>query len=291
MSMNSRSSLGRQQPKQPVKPASTLAHPIHPHEGARQEITAASPALVDYTTYTLSLMQRISFMIICGTVFAAVGYLFYHSWIVGMMLAGLSWFTPRLLRAYLIERRRSALSAHFKQALYSLSSSLAAGRSVENGFREATQDLRMLYADGDNDMIRELTIITTRLDYGQPIEEALEDFSVRAANEDIANFADVFITCKRTGGDLVEVVRKTSTIIGEKLDIQQDIAVMISQKKFESNILMATPFVFLIFLNVAAGDFMKPLYGNPLGIIISTICLAALGGCFWLIRKFMNIRV
>lgn len=149
----------------------------------------------------------------------------------------------------------------------------------------------MLYPDGDNDMIRELTIITTRLDYGQPIEEALEDFSVRAASEDIANFADVFVTCKRTGGDLVEVVRKTSTIIGEKLDIQQDITVMISQKKFESYILMATPFIFLIFLNVVAGDFMQPLYGNPIGIVVSTICLLALTGCFALIRKFMNIRV
>ncbi|MFD1886004.1 type II secretion system F family protein [Paenibacillus wenxiniae] len=264
---------------------------MKPPVNKRPSIDAPSPTLVDYTTYQLSIVQRVSCMIVCGAVFAVVGYLFYHSWIVGVVLAGAAWFTPRLLRNYLIERRQQALSAHFKQALYSLSSSLAAGRSVENGFREAAQDLQMLYPDGDNDLIRELTIITTRMDYGQPIEQALEDFSIRAASEDIANFADVFITCKRTGGDLVEVVRKTSTIIGEKLDIQQDIMVMIAQKKFESYILMATPFIFLIFLNVVAGDFMKPLYGNPLGIAISTVCLLALTGCFILIRKFMNIRV
>lgn len=247
--------------------------------------------LTDYTVYELSVIQRFGCMLVCGTLFLLVGYLFYHNWLIGAVLAAAGWFTPKLLRRHLLDRRRSALSSHFKQALYSLSSSLAAGRSVENGFREAAQDLRMLYPDGDNDMIRELNIITTRLDYGQPIEEALQDFSNRTANEDIGNFADVFITCKRTGGDLIEVVRKTSSVIGEKLDIQQDIAVMISQKKFESNALIATPFIFLIFLNVAAGDFMKPMYGNPLGIIVSTLCLGALGVCFWLIRKFMNIRV
>ncbi len=294
MSRNSRSSLGRMPTNQPIN-QSIKSYPTRPPikqaVDERPHGATSAPALVDYTTYQLSVVQRVSCMIICGAIFALVGYLFYHSWIVGIMLASAAWFMPRLLRKYLIERRQSALSAHFKQALYSLSSSLAAGRSVENGFREAAQDLRMLYPDGDNDMIRELTIITTRLDYGQPIEEALEDFSVRAASEDIANFADVFVTCKRTGGDLVEVVRKTSTIIGEKLDIQQDITVMISQKKFESYILMATPFIFLIFLNVVASDFMQPLYGNPIGIVVSTICLLALTGCFALIRKFMNIRV
>ncbi|ANF98713.1 pilus assembly protein TadB [Paenibacillus bovis] len=260
-----------------------------PLAGVQQEQQGS--VLTDYTIYELTMVQRFGCMLVCGIIFLLIGYLFYHNWLIGLVLAAAAWFTPRLLRRHLLERRRSALSSHFKQALYSLSSSLAAGRSVENGFREAAQDLRMLYPDGDNDMIRELHIITTRLDYGQPIEEALQDFSNRAANEDIANFADVFITCKRTGGDLVEVVRKTSSVIGEKLDIQQDIAVMISQKKFESNALIGTPFIFLIFLNFAAGDFMKPMYGNPLGIIVSTLCLAALVFCFWIIRKFMNIKV
>ncbi|WP_231584265.1 type II secretion system F family protein [Paenibacillus dauci] len=266
--------------------------------GASKQISAADlqqdtqgSILTDYTVYELTIVQRFGCMLVCGIIFLLIGYLFYHNWLIGLVLASAAWFTPRLLRRHLLERRRSALSSHFKQALYSLSSSLAAGRSVENGFREAAQDLRMLYPDGDNDMIRELHIITTRMDYGQPIEEALQDFSNRAANEDITNFADVFITCKRTGGDLVEVVRKTSSVIGEKLDIQQDITVMISQKKFESNALIGTPFIFLIFLNFAAGDFMKPMYGNPLGIVVSTLCLAALGFCFWIIRKFMNIKV
>lgn len=247
--------------------------------------------LADYTVYHLSILQRVSCIVLCAIVFMMIGYLFYHQWIIASVLAIGAWFMPKLLRQHLLERKRAALSSHFKQALYSLSSSLAVGRSVENGFREAAQDLRMLYPDGDNDMIRELNIITTRLEYGQPIEEALQDFSDRAMNEDITNFADVFVTCKRTGGDLVEVVRKTSATIGEKLDIQQEISVMISQKKFESNALVATPFFFLIFLNVTAADFMKPLYGNPIGIVVSTICLAALGFCYWLIRKFMNIKV
>ncbi|WP_411345577.1 type II secretion system F family protein [Paenibacillus sp. WLX1005] len=287
MMINTNSRIQRQQTvvERPTRSSSGQQHP------PSQPSSAHEQKLPDYTVYHLTILQRIVCMIVCGAAFAMIGYLFYHQWIVSAVFAGVAWFTPKLLRRHLLERRRSALSSYFKQALYSLSSSLAAGRSVENGFREAAQDLLMLYPDGDNDMIRELNIITTRLDYGQPIEEALADFSSRANNEDISNFADVFATCKRTGGDLVEVIRKTSSVIGEKLDIQQDIAVMIAQKKMESNILMATPFIFLLFLNFAAGDFMKPLYESPIGIAIATVCLIALGGCFFLIRKFMNIKV
>lgn len=287
--INTNSRMQRQtKPSVTAPPSRSPSGPSHPPS---KQAPVQEQKLPDYSVYRLSIVQRILCIIVCGAVFAMIGYLFYHQWIVSIVFAGAAWFTPKLLRRHLLERRRSALSSYFKQALYSLSSSLAAGRSVENGFREAAQDLLMLYPDGENDMIRELNIITTRLDYGQPIEEALADFSSRANNEDISNFADVFVTCKRTGGDLVEVIRKTSSVIGEKLDIQQDIAVMIAQKKMESNILMATPFIFLLFLNFAAGDFMKPLYESVIGIVMATVCLLALGACFWLIRKFMSIKV
>ena len=49
------------------------------------------------------------------------------------------------------------LSLHFKQALYALSSALAAGKSVENGFKESVEDLRMLNPEADTDLIGELT--------------------------------------------------------------------------------------------------------------------------------------
>ncbi len=113
---------------------------------------------------------------------------------------------------------------------------------MENGFREAVEDLRLLSPEGDHDLIFEFNIITAYLEIGQPVETALQDFAHRAQMEDITNFADVFAACKRTGGDLVEVVRRASSVIGEKLEIQQEIGVMIAQKRFESRVMFAAPF-------------------------------------------------
>ncbi|AIQ16385.1 pilus assembly protein TadB [Paenibacillus sp. FSL H7-0357] len=247
-----------------------------------------SPQLPDYTVYVLTPLSRMLAMLAGGLLLFGIGYLFYHNLLLSLLLVPGGAYAPRLLRDYLRQRRRSALNLQFKQTLFSLSSSLSAGRSVENAFREAVQDLRMLDPEGGSDMIFELNIICARMEYGQPVEEALQDFSRRAGMEDVERFADVFSVCKRTGGDLVEIVRRTSTIIGEKLDIQQDIAVSIAQKKFEAKALLASPLAMVLFMSLTAGDYMEPMYTGA-GIAISTLALGGLFLCYLWTSKIMDI--
>ncbi|MNJ39131.1 Bacterial type II secretion system protein F domain protein [compost metagenome] len=246
--------------------------------------------LPDYRDYVLSGRQTVLCLVVGGALLLVVGYIFFHSWILALILACGTVFVPKPWSRYLLRRRREALSLNFKQALYSLSSSLAAGRSVENGFREAIQDLRLLYPDGTNDLIIELGIICTRLEYGEPIEDALQDFSRRAGMEDISNFADVFMTCKRSGGDLVEVVRRTSSIISEKLEISQEISVMIAQKRFEAKAMLASPVLFLLFMDLTSPEYMQPLHHGA-GLVISAVALILFVICSWIMMKIMDIRV
>lgn len=249
-----------------------------------------SGQMQDYTVCRLSARQRTGCIMLSGLVFYGIGFLFYHHWMIAGMasLAGL--LIPRYYSRFLLDRRKAALSMQFKQALYSLSSSLAAGKSVENGFREAVADMKLLSPDGDHDLIREFSIISVKMEYGQPVEEALQDFARRANLEDIVNFSDVFATCKRTGGDLVEVVRRSSAVIGEKMDIQQEISVMVAQKRFEARVMFAAPFLFVLFMNISAADYMTPLYTGT-GRLISTGCLLLLGCCLLWINKIMKINV
>lgn len=257
----------------------------------REGSSSSSPlSLSDYQVYTLSRRQRMVCLLAGGAGLFGVGYIFFQSCLLALILSSGAVLIPRQWSRYLLRKRRETLNLHFKQALYSLSSSLAAGRSVENGFREAIEDLRLLYPDGNNDLIGELGIICTRMEYGQPIEEALQDFSHRAGMEDISNFADVFTTCKRSGGDLVEIVRRTSSIITEKLEISQEIGVMIAQKRFEAKAMLAAPILFLLFMEMTSPDYMRPLHSG-VGIFISAISLMLYAGCSWLMVKIMDIKI
>ncbi|MFD0717391.1 type II secretion system F family protein [Paenibacillus sp. GCM10027626] len=257
----------------------------------RQLEARQTAALPHYTSCLLTQRQFMLAFAFGYVILFTASYLFYHSLAAAMVLALGGMITPRLYRASLIKRQRLSLTLQFKEALHSITSSLAAGRSVENAFAAALDDLQLLYPDPRTAILLELEIIRTRLSYGESLEQSLTDFGRRASVEEITQFVDVFVTCKRTGGDLVEVIRRTSQTIGEKLDVQQEIAVLLAQKRFEARIMMAVPFVFLAFLGLSAPDYMEPLYSSGIGYLVLTAALILLAGCYWLMHKVMNIRV
>ncbi|WP_261378172.1 type II secretion system F family protein [Paenibacillus agilis] len=246
--------------------------------------------LPDYTVYQQSVGEYAFGLVIGIGCMSFVGYLFYQH-VIGIIIFGaLGLYYPRIRCRGLIERRRAQLTLQFKQALHSISSSLSAGRSIENALKEASHDLKMLYPGVEVDMMRELRIIRARMENGVPMEKAMMDFSQRANQDDISNFVDVIVTCKRLGGDLVEVVRRTSTVISEKMDIVQEIEVLIAQKRLEMKAMMVAPFFFIGFINFSSPDFMAPLYEGG-GRILATVSLALLFIGIWLLKKMMNIRV
>ncbi|MEK3881974.1 type II secretion system F family protein [Paenibacillus sp. PL2-23] len=250
----------------------------------------AGAGLTRYTEYTLNKKELLfAVAMASGAVYLGF-YLFYHSVSLSLAASILGLAAPRWRRQALLERRRSRLKLQFKEALYSLASSLAAGRSMENAFRGALDDMKLLYADSGADMLKEFQIICHRLDNFDPLELALRDLDDRTRIEEMGQFVDALTTCKRSGGDLLEVMKRTTTIIGDKLTVEAEVKVLLAQKRLEARIMMGVPFVFLGFLGFAAPDYMAPLY-NGLGYALLTLLFILLMGCFWLMDRIMRIRM
>lgn len=246
--------------------------------------------MTDYKIYRMNRKEVAASVLAGAAVLFTASYLVYHSTIVSAIasLAGVA--APRMRRGTLLRRRRERLKLQFKELLFSLTSSLAAGRSAENAFRAALEDLSLLYPEPQTDMLRELRIIGHLLDRSVPLEEAILDFAQRAGIDEITMFADTLTACKRSGGDLLEVMRRTSTLIGEKMNVDGEIQVLLAQKRFEARIMMAVPFVFLGFLGLAAPEYMSPLY-EGFGYVLLTSAMLLLGGCYWLIVRIMSIEM
>jgi tight adherence protein B len=246
---------------------------------------------IDYSEYTLSLGEKIFTLILAGTIIFMVGFIFYKNLWIALLFSTSSFYFLRIRRKQLLLRRKSELNDQFKQALFSMSSSLSAGRSFENSIVETVQDLQMLYANPQTYIIVEFNIIMHRLRNGENVEAALKLFSDRADMEDIRNFSEVFSICKRSGGNLVEVIRRTAAMIGEKIELQQDISLLIAQKRFESRILSFAPLIIVALLSLSSPDYMLPLYEGVTGKLIMTVALAMLFLCFMVTNKIMNIQV
>ncbi len=247
--------------------------------------------LTDYNAYTMTQREKTRYFVVAWIVIFAIGLAFFNNvFIAGFISLGAIKY-PEYASKGLAERRKGELLLQFKDALYTIGSALGAGSSLENSFRGALRDLAMIYTEQDAAILQELRQISRGLELNQTIEVLLLDFAERSGLQDVKNFADVLITCKRTGGNLVQVVKTTANIINEKIDITHEIELALARKKFEQKVLNTTPFVFLGLLRFGGGGYMDALYASPTGYILMGLALTLLVGAGILSKRILNIEV
>ena len=110
------------------------------------------------------------------------------------------------------KERKRKLNYQFKDALNAMSVAVQAGYSVENAVSACTRDLERLYEKG-TDILEEFRYIESQRSLSVPVENLFLDLGMRSQVEDIENFAAVFYTAKRTGGDMDHVIQKVARML------------------------------------------------------------------------------
>ncbi len=252
---------------------------------------AGDKGLIDYDIYVMTRREKLLYICIAGLVIYIVGFIFYRSYLISSLVTPLALIYPRIRTKEIIKKRKNELNLQFKEALYALSSSLSAGKSIEMAFRDCLGDLAILYPSCDTYIIQELQYIIRRLEMNQTVEEALSDFAQRSHLEDVSNFVDVFITCKRTGGNMIEIIKNTSNVIADKIHIKNDIATMLTEKKFEQKLLNIIPIALILMLSLNAKEYMQPVFNTGIGRIMMTISIVLLGAAYLISKRIMDIEV
>jgi tight adherence protein B len=246
--------------------------------------------MMDYSSYQLSLRENLLY-IFQGTVITVVlGFLFYRSVFGIILLTPFIYFYKKRKTNQLKDDRCWKLNLEFKEGITALSAALEAGYSAEHAFEEASRDLQRLY-NGSSMILKEFQYIINQLHMNVTVEKALSDFSERAGTPDILSFSEVFSTAKRTGGDIIQVIRITSHIISDKIEVKREIRTIITGKRLEANIMKVIPLFILFYLSVSSPGFLNPLYHNLLGIIVMTLFLLIYLGAFLVIDKIAAIEV
>lgn len=225
-------------------------------------------------------------LVLCWT----AAYLFYKSvWAVGLFTVGALFLVNMQMKSR-AEKRKWRLTLEFRDGIQSLSNALGAGYSIENAFAEAVRDLRLLY-DEDTEIVKEFQGISQQIHLNQNVEDLLMEFGNRSEVEDIISFAEVVMTAKRTGGDLIKIMKTTSNNISDKIDIQREITTLIAAKKMEGYIMCVIPFGIIVYLNMSMPDFLAPMYETWIGRIVMTIALVFYLLAVLLLQKIVNIKV
>ena len=159
-----------------------------------EEMVLREDGLTDYDVYVMTKSEKMFTIVAAAIALFAVGYVFYHSLILSALLALFAVKAPKIRTRQIIDKRKNQLSLQFKDMLYSLSSALSVGKSVETGIRDSLQDLQVIYPDPETDILVELGLILRGLGMNNTIEDMFGQFAERAHLEDIDNFVDIFVT-------------------------------------------------------------------------------------------------
>lgn len=248
------------------------------------------PQVLQYDRYSFSMGEVLSTCCIgvCLVIFLAV--LFYRSLLAVLFLSPLGIWVWREQKTRKKRKRKKELSLQFKDCIQSVCANLKAGYSVENAFRESLSDIRLLYGDACC-MAVELSYIVQGMANNVNLEELLLSLGQRSGVTDIREFGDVFAIAKRNGGNITEILMKTSLVIGRKMEIDREIEVLISAKRMEQQIMNLVPFAIIIYISFTSPGFFDVLYHNVLGVCIMTVCLLVYFAAYRLSSKIVDISV
>ena len=247
-------------------------------------------AKIDYDHYDFTFRETLKYLSQGIALCIAADYFFYKNVWVLLLLAPLPFFYMKWRKQQLIRQRRKNLNYQFKDALTSMSVAVQAGYSVESAVTACVRDLERLY-DKEADIVKEFRYIENQKHVSVPLEELFLDLGERSQVEDIENFASVFYSAKRTGGDMNKVIQKVARMVGDKIDVKKEIEATLAAKKSEQMVMSLMPAGIILYLQLTSPGFLSVLYGNPFGIAAMTICLGIYVAAYWLGRRIVDIEV
>lgn len=184
-------------------------------------------------------------------------------------------------------KRKMELTNQFRSFLEAIAVSLSSGMNVPDALISANNDLRMEYSD-DSYIVKEVQEMINGIQNNLSIEVMLKDFGARSEIIDIQNFSEVFAVGYRAGGNLKDIVRKTSDIIGDKIEMSAEIETAIASNKTQFDVMMIVPIVIIILLRTMSSQFAAS-FSTVAGVFATTVAIGIFVGAYKLGQKIMKI--
>lgn len=244
----------------------------------------------NYNQYIFSIKEKILCWIEIMGLISLINYLCYRSWWCYGIVIPISFYYFKWKRNYKVRKRKSKLKNQFLDVLHGLRSAVKTGYAMEQAIYECEKELRRIYGE-QQEWVAELKYMRSQLEIGVSIESLWIDLGKRMCIEDVREFADIMVICRRSGGNLANVMEKCECILGEKLRTEQEIEVAIAGKKFEQTIMSIIPIGIIVYMQGASENFANVLYHNSFGVVVMSICLLIYLVSFAIGRKLVIFSV
>ena len=181
-------------------------------------------------------------------------------------------------------RRLKLFNAHLADAIETIARALRAGHSMNSA-------VEIVAEQSPEPLSSEFAIVFQQQKFGIPFRDALLQLGDRIPSKDLHFLITAILVQKETGGDLTEILDRTTHVIRDRIRIEGEIKTYTAQGRLTGWILGALPIIMLIILNIVTPGYSAPLFHDPLGQDMLYVggTLIVIGGL--IIRKIVNIQV
>ena len=247
--------------------------------------------VTDYKKYVISIAEYVKISLVSVCITFLIAYLFYDNITVFFVfILPVEFMMINVYGKKMCGKRKKEMQLQFRDMCIAVSAGLTTGESFENAVIDSGKELMQIYGQ-DCYMLKEISIIKRKLMLSISVEDIFRDLSDRTDIEDISTFADILVIAKRTGGDLIGIIKKAADNISEKLDMEREITSIINSKKYEQMIMNLVPLFIILYMRLTSGSVINAMYDSVIGRVVMTVCLIVYIFALWLGDKVTHVSV
>ncbi|MBU6155186.1 MAG: type II secretion system F family protein [Bdellovibrionales bacterium] len=236
-----------------------------------------SPEKVLIYQLSLSLGLGIIVFLLCLPSLGA-GFVF------GGLVMVAAWMAPRPVVNMMYERRVSLFVNQMVDGLGLMSNGMRSGLSVAQAIGLVSQEM-------PPPISQEFELILTKNKIGRSLEEAFLDLSKRIVSDEVEMFVTSVNILKETGGNLAETFDTITTLIRERIKVENKIKAMTAQAFMQGMILMCVPPFMMLTLSQTDPEMMKPMFNTIPGWIACSGVVILEIAAYIVIKKITKIDV
>lgn len=235
-------------------------------------------ANLDWTVGRFVFATLLAVMIgaVLGNVLIAPGL---TGWIPGVVLGAAPY-------VFLVQKRAARFrrfSNLLPSAIDLMSRGLRAGQALPACLELVAQEV-------DDPVGSEFRRASDEQNFGLPFREALLNLSRRIPIADLRFLVTAILVQKETGGNLAQILDKTSHVLRERVRVAGQLRIRTAQGRLTGWVLCILPFAMYFLMNLVSPGYGKILFEDPMGQkwVIAAVVLMLIG--VLTIRKIVQIK-
>jgi tight adherence protein B len=266
-----------------------------------KSLSLSEIAWLDQFLQRLSLAHKLALLLAQAESAWSVSTVLISSAVLGLMGSAIAWFwlpdiwpaliagaaamvIPTLMLRVKRRRRLNKFDQGLPEALDLMSRSLRAGHSVSAA-------IEIVAEEGVEPLRSEFARVHQQHTLGLPNRDALLQLGRRISSTDLQVVITAMLVQKETGGNLVEILERTASVLRDRLRIQGEVRVRTAQGRLTGAILCLLPLVLYVLINLSNPGYTRVLLEDPTGRKMTFAGIGMIAAGAMLIRKIVKIKV